>query len=326
MLRWIEGHLARSVLIALAVAFLIYEVSALGFAYSADAFVTTDVVVVAPEVAGRILALPVRENDRVAPGAPLLTIEPTPYRLALASAAASLELAKRQQDLGVEAVEEAEAGIASAQAVAADAGAVLDRERSLLRSADVAEQRVDDARRDLAVAEANLRRATAAALSAQRAVQVRAAEVGVAAAARDRSQYELDRTQLLAPAGGRIAAFEARIGHWLEAGQAVMALVTDANWHVVANVTERHLGRIAVGQRAWVMLGSDPWRPHAGRVRSIAPAIARSDAPAGVMPYVPPQTDWVRLPRRFPVEIEVPGLAADIPAFRGGNARVVILH
>jgi multidrug efflux system membrane fusion protein len=105
-----------------------------------------------------------------------------------------------------------------------------------------------------------------------------------------------------------------------------MAVVTDENWRVVANVTERHLGRIGPGQRAWVMLGSDPWRLHEGRVRSLGPAIARSDAPAGVIPYVPAQTDWVLLPRRFPVEIDLPGLAGAIPAFRGGNARVLVLH
>ena len=63
-----------------------------------------------------------------------------------------------------------------------------------------------------------------------------------------------------------------------------------------------------------------------GRVRSLGPAIARSATPQGVMPYVPPQTDWVRLPRRFPVEITLPGLAERIPAFRGGNASVLVLH
>ncbi|TDH61017.1 HlyD family secretion protein [Dankookia rubra] len=326
MLRWIEAHLARSVLLALAGAFAAYEASALFLAYSADAYVTTDVVLVAPEVAGPIAELPVRENQRVAAGTPLLAIEPRPFALALASAQAAVELAQQQQALAADAVAEAEAGIAAAEAVARDAGAVLDRERSLLRSADISAQRVDDARRDLDVASAQLRRAMAVASVARRQVAVRAAEVAVAEAARDRARYDLDRTRLAAPAAGRIAAFERRAGDWLEAGQAVFAVITDQDWRVVANVTERHLGRIAPGQRAWVRLGSDPWRLHEGRVRSLGPAIARSAMPQGVMPYVPPQTDWVRLPRRFPVEITLPGLVGRIPAFRGGNASVLVLH
>ena len=283
-------------------------------------------MLVAPEVAGPIAQLPVRENQRVAAGMPLLAIDPRPFALALASAQAAVDLAQRQQALAAEAVAEAESGIAAAQAVASDAGAVLDRERSLLRSADVSLQRVDDARRDFDVAAAQLRRAMAVAAVAQRQVAVRAAEVSVAEAVRDSARYDLDRTRLAAAAAGRIAAFEARVGDRLEVGQQVLAIVTDQDWRVVANVTERHLGRIAPGQRALVRLGSDPWRLHEGQVRSLGPAIARSATPQGVMPYVPPQTDWVRLPRRFPVEITLPGLAERIPAFRGGNASVLVLH
>ena len=74
-----------------------------------------------------------------------------------------------------------------------------------------------------------------------------------------------------------------------------------------------------------LLLGSDPWVIHAGRVRSIGSAVARAPIPAGVLPYIAPETDWIRLPRRFPVELDLPGLGTAIPAFRGGNARVLVL-
>jgi multidrug efflux system membrane fusion protein len=325
MLHWIETHVARTVLLALAAVVTFYELSALVIAYSADAYVTTDVVVVAPEVAGPIAELPVTENQRVEAGAPLLRIEPRPFAIALASAEAALDLARQQQAHAAEAVAEAEAAIAMQQARLTDAGAVLGREQTLLRDQYVALQRVDDARRDLTVAQAQLHQAEAQAVVARRLVQVRQAEVKSAEAALDRARYDLDRTRIAAPAAGRIAPFEARTGSYLAAGQPVLALVTDQGWRVVANMTERHLGRIAPGQTVWVMLGSDPWRIHVGRVRSLAGAVARSPMPSGVIPYVAPETDWVRLPRRVPVEIEIPGLAERIPAFRGGNARVLIL-
>lgn len=325
MFRWIETHVVRAVLLALAAAVAIYELSALVVAYSADAYVTTDVVVIAPEVSGPIAELPVTENQRVAAGAPLLHIEPRPFAIALAAAEASLDLARQQQAYAAEAVAEAEAAIAMQQARLTDASAVLDRQQILLRDAYVALQRVDDARRDFAVAQAQLHQAEAQAVVARRLVQVRQTEVMSAQAALDRARYELDRTRIVAPAAGRVAPFEARIGTHLAVGQPVLAVVTDQGWRVVANMTERHLGRIAPGQTVWVMLGSDPWRIHAGRVRSLAGAVARSPTPIGVIPYVAPETDWVRLPRRVPVDIEIPGLAGRIPAFRGGNARVLIL-
>ena len=199
------------------------------------------------------------------------------------------------------------------------------RAAPLARDQFVAAQRVDDLRRDVAVAEAEQRRAEAAAVVARRQVQVAAAEIAVAQAALDRAQYDLDRTRLFAPESGRIAPFEPRVGDRIGIGQPVLALVTDRNWRVVANITERHLPRIAPGQGVLVMLGSDAWRIHRGTVRAAAPAVARSPGPDGVIPYVAPQTDWVRLPRRFPVEIDIPGLSTGVPAFRGGNARVLVV-
>ncbi len=44
---------------------------------------------------------------------------------------------------------------------------------------------------------------------------------------------------------------------------------------------------------------------HHGRVSGIAAAWARSQDNPQVLPYVDPTTDWVRLPRRFPIEITI---------------------
>ena len=144
------------------------------------------------------------------------------------------------------------------------------------------------------------------------------------ASALDRALYDLGRTRVAAPAEGRVAPFEARIGDYAGVGGPVLALVTDANWRVVANITERHLGRLAPGQPALLLFASHPWRLHRGRVRSVSSAVARSPAPAGVIPYVAPQTDWVRLPSRFPVEIELGDPRHRLGLFRGSSVRVLI--
>jgi multidrug efflux system membrane fusion protein len=109
-------------------------------------------------------------------------------------------------------------------------------------------------------------------------------------------------------------------------GQPLLTLVTDADWRLVANVAERHLRRLRPGQTVWVLLGSDPWRLHRGRVRSIAPAVlsAPANASEAVVPVVPPQTDWIRLPQHFPVEITLPDLPADVRLYHGATARVLV--
>lgn len=325
MLAWIERHAVRAVLAALAAAFLVYELSAIVFAYSADAYVTTDVVSMAPDVPGPIAELKVRDNEPVAAGAILLVIEQKPFLIAFAQARAAFQLAQQQQALAEQAVAELDADVASRQATLTDAEAVVARVSPLARDQFESQQRLDDANRDRAVARAQLDRAQVAALVARRQVQVAQAQVAVSQAAVDRAGYDLERTRLIAPGAGRVVQFEARVGDHIAIGQPVLALAMADNWRVVANVTERHLPRLAPGQTVLVMLGSDAWRVHRGTVRSIGAAVARSPQAPGVLPYIEPQTDWIRLPRRFPVEIDIPGLATRVPAFRGGNARVVVL-
>lgn len=82
MLAWIERHATRAVIVAPVAAFLVYEFSATPFAYSADAYVTTDVVSMAPDVPGPIAELHVRDNQPVAAGDTLLVIDPRPLAIA----------------------------------------------------------------------------------------------------------------------------------------------------------------------------------------------------------------------------------------------------
>ncbi|MEO3473033.1 HlyD family efflux transporter periplasmic adaptor subunit [Roseomonas sp. CAU 1739] len=326
MLKWIEDHVLRVVLGGALFLWLAYELTGLVVAYAGDVRVTAALVAIAPQVAGPVAELPVRPDQRVEAGQPLLAIEPRPFALAVESATAARDVADRQRGLAEQAVAEADASLDQARARLTDAQQVLARDQALGRSGYMPQERVQDAERDAAVAQAEIRRAEAAASVARRLVEVRQAELAAASAAFDRAAYDLSRTRIPAPAAGRLAPFEARPGDQVAVGQAVLTLVTDADWRLVANVGERHLGRLRPGQVAWVLLGSDPWRLHRGRVRSIAPAVlsAPANASDAVVPVVPPDTDWIRLPQHFPVEITLPDLPPDVVLFHGATARVLV--
>jgi hypothetical protein len=72
------------VLAALATAFGLYWGSSYVFAYTDEAYVTSDLVAVAPQVTGRVVAVPIVDNESVIKGRLLARIDPTPFRLALA--------------------------------------------------------------------------------------------------------------------------------------------------------------------------------------------------------------------------------------------------
>jgi multidrug efflux system membrane fusion protein len=71
-----------------------------------------------------------------------------------------------------------------------------------------------------------------------------------------------------------------------------------------------------------VSIGSDPWRIYTGHIRSIAPGVSRSANAVDVLPYVQPATEWIRLARRFPVEIDFSDLPDKKDLFLGSNATV----
>ncbi|MBF3057097.1 biotin/lipoyl-binding protein, partial [Pseudomonas aeruginosa] len=81
-----------------------------------DAYVYADTIDVVPEVNGRIIELPVRDNQLVRQGDLLLRIDPRPYRDALAQARASLITLDRQIELTQRSVNAQEYEAASAVA------------------------------------------------------------------------------------------------------------------------------------------------------------------------------------------------------------------
>ena len=71
------------VLSAIALALLLYWASGYVFAYTDDAYVTSDLVSVAPYISGRVVSVPIVDNQTVAKGSVLAEIDPTPFQLAL---------------------------------------------------------------------------------------------------------------------------------------------------------------------------------------------------------------------------------------------------
>lgn len=80
-----------------------------------NAYINADVVSVAAQVAGRVVSLHVKENQRVHQGDPLFEIDAQPYAIALARAEAALATAEQsaRQD-------HAEVGVARAQVTQAE--------------------------------------------------------------------------------------------------------------------------------------------------------------------------------------------------------------
>jgi membrane fusion protein, multidrug efflux system len=315
---------ALTVLGACAALFIVYEIAVLIFAYSGDSYVISDVVALSAEVEGPVSVLSVKDNDVVVKDAPLFIIEPTPYRLEVEERTAAVDQAEANLALARDHFGEMQAMLAAARAVETDARTHFMRVQALAKDGVVSTAQLDDAARDIDAAVDKTSAAQAASNVATENVAVVTSSRRLATAALARAQYRLSKTAIRAPQAGRVAPFTVRVGDYLQVGTQVLAIVTENRRRIVANMAERHLSRIHAGQRAWVTLGAQPWVLHLGRVTSVAPAIARSPIAPQVLPYVAPTTDWIRLPRRFPVEVELDHWPTAVPTSAGADGRVLI--
>ncbi|MDD2160298.1 efflux RND transporter periplasmic adaptor subunit [Pseudomonas sp. MIL19] len=133
----------------------------------------------------------------------------------------------------------------------------------------------------------------------------------------------LQRSEVRAPRDGQVTNLQLAQGNYVQAGQAVMALVADGSFYVQAYFEETKLPGIQVGAAAEVILMSSN-EPLQGKVQSISRGITDRNAvvDAQLLANVEPTFNWVRLAQRIPVRIELQSLPQDVPLSAGMSASV----
>ncbi len=288
---------ARRRLLSLAGVLLLATGGVYGFVRSRGAslvltgVVTTDDVVVSPQVGGQIGRLLVAQGDVVKKGQLLALIAPDELRAETAyyeqsaegvsaqvrAAQADLHLEERQT---AEQIRQAESTLASTRAQAAAAAAereqaqlTYERDRGLASQGIVSPQDLDLAR---ATADASRAKAEAldksveaqrAALALARAsaeqVRVKRSQLqtnehlqAAAAAQSAKADVRLRYTELRAPIDGIVDVRAARAGEVVAAGQPVVTLVDPDGLWVRVDVEESYVDQVRLGDRLVVRLPS----------------------------------------------------------------------
>jgi len=253
--------------------------------------VTTDDVIVAPQVAGSVARLVVRQGQTVARGQLLAVVDPAELqadRAYYAHSAAGLGsqvnesvAALRYQERGTEnQIRQAEANLAVARAQRAEAAANLEDARLAFSRQEViftngagTEQDRDHARtfRDAAKARLeSLDRQVEAQRAALALAHANADQVAMRrdALAASRQQHDAARAQaskadvrlgyseLRAPIAGVVDVRAARQGEYVTPGQAVITLVDPDDLWVRIDVEETYIDRVRLGDTLTVRLPS----------------------------------------------------------------------
>ena len=322
------GRYRRAAIVAgvLLIAAALYFVVGAFIAYTEDAYARSDLVPIASEVAGFIRSVAIHDNQKVKTGDLIATIDDEPYRLDVAlkrQLIASLEavVAVKAQSQAADA-----ANVDTAQAALVLAQREFDRIKTLAGEQYVAQSALDKVSDALKAAQDAVTVRQAEAQVHAREVATAKAQVAVAQAELAVAQYSLSRTQLTAPVDGYVNNLTLRPGTYVRVGEAVVGLVDDSRWRVVANFKEDVAAPVQPGTRVWIWLDSHPWALWPGRVQGVGRGIARGPDAGGLLPYVAPTTDWIRLRRRLPVTILLdPPLPSD-GLFMGADARALFFR
>jgi len=279
-----------------------------------DAYVQADYTTIAPKVSGYIAAVLVQDNQPVKAGDVLARIDDRDLRTALDQAAADVATGAAeignidaQLQLQHSLIEEARAAILADQAAVTFATEDAQRQHDLMQrevtSVRVAQQ-----------SQTALRQQAAALQRDQAALGAAEQQIEVLKTARAKAEAQLQHFQAIeaqarlnlgyatitAPVDGTVGARSLRVGQYVQAGTALMAVVPLNAVYVVGNFKETQLTDVRPGQPAEIRIDTFPGARLKGHVDSLAPASGLTFA------LLPPDNatgNFTKIVQRIPVKI-----------------------
>ncbi len=266
-----------------------------------NAYVAAHVHTVSARVAGTVQEVYVDENQAAPAGAVLARLDPRDFEIRKQQAEAQLTVAAAQSLQAQAKLAEAQAQGVREQARAGKARLDLERAKSLSEGAAgaISRQEFDQAKAESEAADAGLRAAEAAVLSAEALVKAGLAQQQVAQANLEDAKQQLTYTEIHAPVAGRIGKKNLESGNRVQPGQALLALVQPEVW-ITANFKETQLSRMKPGQRVSIRLDAFPGRVFAGTVAGLSPA---TGAQFALLPPDNATGNFTKIVQRVPVKV-----------------------
>lgn len=282
--------------------------------FTGNARVKAIATYIVPQVSGVVTEVLVENGQIVTAGEVMARIDRRPYEIDKMRAEADLESAT--QDVGA-----SSAQVRAAQATLTRAQSDLDTMRlqtervfALEKKGLVPVSKADDARKELANAEAAKDNAVADLDRAK--VQLgddgqENPKIQRALAALADAELNLEWTELKAPSQGVVSNLLIAPGTYAHNGRELLTFLDATDVWVEAYLTENNIGLAKVGDPVEVVLDMHPGRIVDGVIESFSSAVSISGGDTvGQLASAPSTTGFLREPERFPVRIVLPGYEA----------------
>ena len=286
-----------------------------------DAFLQTGMVSVSPNVEGRVIAVEVRNNERVRKGQVLFRIDPAPFQAAVEQARAQLAQARTQVASQRADYRKGQAQLAAAQEQVRYAEREAARQKELLAEGISSQNQYDQAQLAARTARQDVQtvqqqnESVQAQLSGNVGAPVDSQPVVRAAqAALDQAQLDLGYTVVRAAQDGIVTKVDQlQVGDYVTAGRPVFTEAGTRIW-VEANFKEDQLRYMRLGQPATVRIDAFPDLDLKAHIASFSPGTGNVFS---LLPAENATGNWVKVVQRLPVELTFDKLPADVPLHAG---------
>ncbi|MEC5385375.1 HlyD family efflux transporter periplasmic adaptor subunit [Uliginosibacterium sp. H3] len=272
-----------------------------------DAYVSSHIVLVTPQVGGTVTSVEVDDTQSVHAGDVLVRLDPVDAQLVLNQAETALAQSVRELRGVYANLNTLGESVRVREAELARQTDLLERRRSLAGTGAVAQEEVDQASEAVKTARAALQ----VAREQKEAASVQTENLKIedhpavlrAASKVEEAYVAVSRTTLRAPLDGVVARRNVQAGQRVAAGAPLLAVVPLNDVWVDANFKESQLREMRVGQP--VKLRADMYGSkvdYDGRVAGV------SAGTGGVFSLLPAQNatgNWIKVVQRVPVRIEL---------------------
>lgn len=226
---------------------------------------------------GRVVHVAVLEGAQVKQSDVLIQLESDELSAALAQAQANeRQAAARLAGLRSTGRSTAQSAVAQANSVLVAAQTDFERTQALVAKGFLSEARLDEVKRAVAVAQAQLAGAQAQRLAnAEQGTEVAQAQaqLALAGSATVAARARLAQTVLTSPADAKVLTRLVEPGQIVQPGRALLSLALIGPTQLVAQVDERYLEQLQVGQTATALADAYPDQRFDARIHAISPLV-----------------------------------------------------
>lgn len=293
-----------------------------------DAYVQAARTMVSADVSGRVVAVSVRDNQRVSQGQVLFQLDDRPGRIAIVEAKAQLAAAQIQVKALHATYQQKLAEAKGAEETLAYQQREYDRQRQLAAAGVAARSTFDQVQNAMQVARQKM-------VSAQSDLASALAQLGGdpdlpvdqhpsvqrAQAALDKAELDLSYTIVRAHDSGTVTKVEQlQVGSYVNASTPVFSLISDRIW-IEANFKETELTYMRPGQSATIEIDTYPGTLFTATVQSLSPGTGLTFS---LLPAENATGNWVKVVQRLPVRLVLDNIDPKLPLHAGLSATVEV--